>query len=200
MTQDERLSILKILRPIPDPVIVELGAYHGEDFEGLLGKEMKHVMIEPDPENYDRIRRFGRRRLIRCAIGAVNGIRRFHRSSGDHGSGSLLRPTGHLKHFPQITFDNSLNVPVCTLDALFSGEMILHADLLWVDIQGAEAEMIRGGSYALSRTRYLFMEAEEVEFYEGQVLRPELLKMLPDWTLVETFDYNVLLRNEKFAA
>lgn len=200
MTEAERLTISKILHPIADPVIVELGAYHGEDFEGLLGKEMLHIMVEPDLANYVHIRNRGKRRLYRCAIGEKSGFRTFYRSDGDHGSGSILRPTGHLKHFPHIHFNDSVTVPCCALDDIFSGDKLSQIDLLWVDIQGAEAEMIRGGSYALSRTRYLFMEAEEVEFYDGQVLRPELLKMLPDWTLVETFDYNVLLRNEKFAA
>jgi hypothetical protein len=43
------------------------------------------------------------------------------------------------------------------------------------------------------------MEADDVEFYEGEVLRPDLLKMLPpEWKLLEILSGNVLLENEEF--
>ncbi len=55
--------------------------------------------------------------------------------------------------------------------------------------------MICGGKRALLRTRYLFMEVEGVEMYQGQALREDLLNMLPGWRLIEDFGQNVLLLN-----
>ncbi len=75
-------------------------------------------------------------------------------------------------------------------------EQIESVDLLWVDIQGAERDMIAGGQRTLKNTRYLFIEAEEQQFYEGQAVRPELLAMLPGWEVIGEFDYNLLLRNQ----
>ncbi len=71
----------------------------------------------------------------------------------------------------------------------------LRIDILWCDVQGAEKSLVLGGSASLSRTRYLFIEAEEVELYEGQALRKELLAMLPNFRIHSTLDYNLLLEN-----
>ncbi len=90
-------------------------------------------------------------------------------------------------------------VHVYTLDAIFEREWLTKIDLLWVDIQGAERDMIAGGAKALSHTRYMFMEAETTELYEGQAMRGELLAMLPGWTLLGEFEANVLLWNDNFS-
>jgi hypothetical protein len=58
--------------------------------------------------------------------------------------------------------------------------------------------MITGGQDILSKTKYLFMEAEpEVELYAWQALKPELIAMLPEWVMVQDFGYNVFMRNTR---
>jgi hypothetical protein len=114
------------------------------------------------------------------------------------GSGSVHRPTGHMVRTPDYVFQKTENIPCFTLDHIFERVGLDHIDMLWVDIQGAERDMIAGGHYALTRTRYLFIEAEESEQYEGQAVRPELLGLLPAWTVIESFDFNLLLRNEEY--
>ena len=57
--------------------------------------------------------------------------------------------------------------------------------------------MIAGGAETLKRTRFIMIEAEEVEMYEGQALKPELLVLLPDFEVVEDFGYNVLLKRRE---
>jgi hypothetical protein len=59
--------------------------------------------------------------------------------------------------------------------------------------------MIAGGKNALAHTRYCFMEAETVELYRGEALKPDLIALLPGWKLTDDFGYNILLRNERFA-
>jgi len=76
---------------------------------------------------------------------------------------------------------------------------VVHADLLFTDVQGSEAAMIRGGRRSLSHSRYLFMEVEHKEMYRDQALRNELLAMLPEWGMIEDFGGNVLLKNTQFA-
>ena len=90
-------------------------------------------------------------------------------------------------------------VETLTLDSIFGQERLKKIDLLWVDIQGAERNMIAGGQKALSHTRYVFMEAETVELYEGEALKADLIAALPGWTLLADFGSNILLRNENFA-
>lgn len=206
-------TMYRIMGPIADPVILEVGAYLGEDFETLLGKEMLHIMVEPDPRNVVRIPRSLKRRVIQAAVAAQSGRQKFYFSdwlpaTDVHCSGSLLKPNmdAYSKHVAAMKFTEKEGedglVDCITLDQLYAGPDIGvngKVDLLWVDIQGGEAGMIRGGTSALRHTRYLFMEADDVAFYEGEVLRPDLLKMLPaEWKLLEVLSGNVLLENESF--
>jgi FkbM family methyltransferase len=215
MTPQEFDAVHDLMTRIENPVIVELGAYRGEDtynFENMVDStpNLVHVMVEPDTENCrfiegNRHRPFGpHRRLICGAIADSRGHRMFRRSrdsrDGACGSGSILEPTGHKEHFPSITFEVTQPVECFTLDEIFERENLPKIDLLWVDIQGAEREMIIGGTKALARTRYCFMEAEEVELYAGQALKPELIAMLQPtgWKLIQDFGFNILLENERF--
>lgn len=208
-TEAERESIREIMWPIANPVIVELGAHLGEDAEWLkdcCSQPPLHIMVEPEFRNVKRIVEQGlddNRRLIVGAVASYSGSVTFNGSTTDngvHGSGSIRTPTKHLELFPHVRFPEDMRkvVAAFTLDEIFTMQRLTRIDLLMVDVQGAEADMIRGGQHALARTRYLFMETETTELYEGMSLKDELLRMLPGWTLLAELDYNSLLRNEGF--
>ena len=40
-------------------------------------------------------------------------------------------------------------------------------DLIWADVQGAEADLIEGGTEALRRTRYFYTEYNNQELIRG---------------------------------
>ena len=216
MTNEEYTAVRRVCAPLRQPVIVELGARTGEDEDALrraFREPCKYVMVEADMSNCQAILDHSHasqpggtyttinRRLILGAVAGHTGTVTFHgaKSADDaRTSGSIRRPTGHLRYFPEITFPDELRtvVPCYTLDEIFRRELLEKIDLLWVDIQGAERDMIAGGAAALARTRYLFIEAEEEELYEGEALKPELIAILPGWTLLEDFGYNLLMRND----
>jgi len=216
-TEEEKTAIRQALTDVRNPCIVELGAHCGEDEPWLRDACQvvpKYVLVEPDPRNVQMIIREGinyarrgitceSRRVIVGAVAETNATREFWMSdnarTGDHGSGSLRRPTGHIEGMPWITFDRKTMVECYSLDFIFDSQWLHKIDLLWVDIQGAERDMIAGGQMALKYTRYLFMEAEEVELYEGEALKHELIAMLSGWTLLKDFGYNIFLRNENFS-
>lgn len=205
-TEQEREAVSVILKKCERPVIIELGAYCGEDSEWLRAAVNDtheiNVMVEPDPRNVDLIRQYRagvRTVLIEAAISDRTGVTPFFagmdaRSDGERsGSGSVRKPARHVELFPEITFLDS-TVPCWSLDHLtYSLGIFGEIDFLWVDIQGAENLMVAGGQNALSRTRYLFIEAEQTELYRGQALREELLGMLPQFKVIGEFDYNLLL-------
>ncbi len=206
-SQAEKDAIRGIISGWNNPVIVELGAHLGEEAEWImpLVNHPRYFMVEPDHDNHHKIvRRWGRKVYPMCeAIGSFDGMVPFYASenheSMNRASGSLRKPTGHLKHFPQVTF-YPRTVSQITLDKFARFWEIDHIDLLWCDIQGAERDMIEGGRATLAKTHYMMIEAEpEVELYEGQALKPELLAMLPDWKVLQDFGYNVLLWNTKYA-
>jgi 2-O-methyltransferase len=209
---EEKAAIRDVMFGVRDPVIVELGARTGED-EGWIREACRYspglyLMVEPDMRNCQKIMEdsglgLGNgRRLILGACASYDGLITFYggEAPDEHRSrtsGSIRRPTGHLEALPDYTFPEELRtvVPCFTLDTIYKRSYLQRIDLLWVDIQGAERDMIAGGQHALEHTRYLFMEAGDFEFYAGQALKPELLEMFSGWKLLQDFGDNMLLFN-----
>lgn len=206
----EKQAIFRVMHKITSPCVVELGARTGEDepwIRGVCHEDPCYLMVEPDIPNAQKILDHPRgidrnRRLILGAVGEFDGDVQFHVSwnpaDGSRTSGSIRKPTGHLEYYPNTEFTGVNTVPCWKLDTLFCKEWLTKIDLLWVDIQGAERDMIAGGAGALARTRYLFIEVEDGELYEGQALKHELLDMLPGWHIVDDLGQNVLLVNVQF--
>ena len=201
---EEHQAVLAAIGSVERPTVVELGAYDGEDMIWIRNAypDVRYIMVEADPRHAEMIRKYRDMRgitLIEAAIAGHTGECAFHLADNEIGyskaSSSIRRPKKHSEFFPWCTFDETIRVPCFSLSDLFSAQNIERADLVWADLQGAECDMISGGSEALKRTRYLFAEADEHEMYEGQATRTELLDMLPDWELVGTYECNVLLRN-----
>lgn len=204
----ERAAVSKILQTCANPCIVDLGAHHGEDSEWMAGAAGAGVvkpiiiMVEADRQNYEMVA------ATACRLNAISiwGAIASHtghcpfwvcNTPEGRGSGSIRKPTGHLKEKPWYDFRLAEDdIPCFTLDDLFAKECLDHIDILWVDIQGAENSMVAGGQKALKHTRYLFLEAEKRILYDGQSIREDLLAMLPGWTVIGDFDFNLLLRND----
>ena len=186
--------------------VVELGAHTGEEWRWLKPLVGRYIMVEPDIVNCQAILDIPlfSAQLIIGAIAAKSGWTHFYPAynikAHNRASGSTRKPTGHAIHFPEVVFDycDRTRVPCYTLDAIAEREHIDRIDLLWVDIQGAERDMIAGGRATLAKTRYMMIEAESVEMYEGQALKPELLAMLPEWEVLHDWDYDLMLRNKEY--
>lgn len=163
--------------------------------------------------------------LVEKAIGDKVGNAEFYLSSGippyddDHiaetkqhtASSSLKAPKNHLERFPWVKFDDVHPVSVTSLDAFFgislaepdrtslNGFPEGTIDILWVDVQGAEFDLIVGGTKVLAQTKFLFTEFNNDEMYEGQANLDKLLASLPgDWGLVHIFGDEILLQNKAF--
>lgn len=197
-----------------DPVILEIGAHHGEDTMRFLETFPRGMVyaFEPDP----RCRAVldanlkGHDRCVRTpvAIGAFDGFAPFYQSHGippgtrwqdvtdwDH-SGSLRKPTGHLQRHPWCTFTEGPEVVVMRLDSwLRTCGPRGGIDLIWADVQGAEGDLIAGGAGALSRTRFFYTEFADSPQYDGQPTLAEIRAMLPAWELLGIYGENALLEH-----
>jgi len=205
-TQDEGAVVGAILRACKNPVILDLGAYGGEDTAWLIGAcsvPPTVVAVEADPDNFARLQAAKLpASLVHGAIANHVGTCTFYKcyTGLGVGSGSIRQPTGHLDRGGTKYDFRPMTVSCFTLDHLFDLHGLDHVDLLWCDIQAAERDMIAGGQKTLARTRYLFIEAEDdatPEMYAGQLNRTALLNLLPGWTEVQRFDFNTLLRNDR---
>jgi 2-O-methyltransferase len=198
----------------PNPTILEIGCNDGTHTLWFLEIFADPVVFcfEPDPRACARFRRaLGDRanvQLSQLAISDIVGRIPFHQSGGrqrsleDGGvaewdmSGSIRKPKNHLIYHPTITFDSTIDVETTTLDKWCEQQGVDVIDFLWMDVQGAEFDVFRGGANALKRTRFLYTEYSDREIYEGQGTLAQITDHLRDFEVVSTFPFDVLLANK----
>lgn len=182
-------------------VFIELGAHLGEDTKWMAALPGVHMIaLEPDPRNCFVVRPYDVT-IYPWAISDRLGQAPLLLSDQGYGrdwtfSSSLKKPKTHLSRHP-VTFGKTVMVKTVTLDWLTAGLDVI--DLIWADVQGAEREMIAGGTVTLKRTRFLYTEYSNCEMYEGQPTLSTILEMLgPDWEAIGIWSEDVLLANTRF--
>jgi hypothetical protein len=97
--------------------------------------------------------------------------------------------------FPGITFDRTITVQVRTLDGWCAQHGVTDIDFLWMDVQGAELDVLKGGTAALRRTRYVLTEYSTAEVYEGQARLKALLTAFRGFRVLARYPSDLLLEN-----
>jgi 2-O-methyltransferase len=201
-----------------DPMILEIGSNDGGNTLWFLElfDAAKIYCFEPEPRAIERFKqRVGDRAnvtLVEMAISDQTGTTTFHRSTGQHASvssqrlakgwdlsGSIRKPKEHLRIHPWIKFDETITVATSTLDEWADRQNIGIIDFIWMDVQGAEKDVIRGARRTLARTRYLYTEYGSFELYEGQASLLELVRQLPDFRLVTRYRGDALFAHRSLA-
>ena len=200
----------------PDPVILEIGANDGGHTQWFLEIFERPTVycFEPDPRAAARLRRnVGDRpnvKIFELAMSDRVGKVTFYQSGGARDgeqveimpdgwdlSGSIRKPKGHLLIEPGVTFERTITVPTTSLDRWAEENSIGNVDFIWMDVQGAERDVLAGGRKTLARTRFLYTEYSERELYEGQYSFRQLAKALPGFEVVIRYPADVLLRNAR---
>jgi FkbM family methyltransferase len=124
-------------------------------------------------------------KLFNCACGAEEGTATMYTETANTGmSNSLLKPVKHLDQYPSIQFTGREDVEVKTLDSL---DFDKHKyNMLCMDVQGYEAEVLKGATETLQHIDYVYCEVNRDEIYEGCAKVWDLDVMLKDFTRVET--------------
>jgi FkbM family methyltransferase len=199
-----------LLQDVERPVMLELGCAtcdQGRDFRALLRRPFTYFGWECDPRLAVRVREERLLpeggELLEVAADANDGevrlrLSRHHENGGGRGSSTILEPLPELfapQNFHWMRFPESLAVPSRSVTSFCQERSITRLDLLWADIEGAEARMLAGATAMLSRTRLLYLEVWAGRMYEGQAPEIDLLAMLPEWQLEWRDGNHVLLRN-----
>jgi hypothetical protein len=84
--------------------------------------------------------------------------------------------------YPEVNWKNikeddilKISVPVSTLDILFENQKF---DLVKIDVQGAELDIINGGTEFLQSNNLLLIEVSLVEYNQGAPLAVDVVKRL----------------------
>lgn len=188
----EHLGILDNIFAGRSPrTIVEIGAADGQDtveYARHFSTATIHA-FEPLPANIDllvaKTGAIPRIFVHPIALGDEPGSREFYTSGGipegwngpvgQDGwlySGSLRAPQDHLQHHPWCTFKKT-QVSVCRFDDL----AIAPVDYVHMDVQGAELDVLRGGTKLLA-ARAIWLEVANVPMYAGQPLRADVVRFM----------------------
>ena len=200
----------------PNPVILEIGCNDGEQtlwFDSLF--EMPQIYcFEPDPRAIKRfkanVRDLPNIHLYPVALSNSSGEAIFHQSHGQASdperiammpdgwdlSGSLHKPKEHLDYYPWVKFDSTIRVKTLTLDQWYQESGLVQIDFIWMDVQGAELDVIQGGRQALAQTKFLYTEYSVRELYEGQATLKTLLKQLPEFAPLVRYPGDLLLKHK----
>jgi len=170
-----------------NPVIIDCGAHVGADsveLAKIFPKASVHS-FEPVPTIYNHLKQNTRHyQNITCyqlALNDNNGIAKMYVSSGSSdASSSLLVPTGHLSEHPDIYFDNTIEAKTITLDSWASQNNIKQVDFLWLDMQGAEFNMLTASVDILPTVKAIHAEVSTRETYKGGVLYNDFKKWLEE--------------------
>lgn len=191
--------------------VIELGANRGTDtlkMLTMLKPPYAYYAFEPDPRHWKAMETYAGVldfQFIKKAVGATAGRARFwlswgKRAPGDQehaDSSSLMRPTGIMKAYPWMDFQEA-EVNVIPLDTFRAEAGVGTVDFIWADVQGAELEVIRGGQATFRQTAYFYTECYQngKRYYEGQPRLDDILAALPgNWQVVFCTTTDVLLKN-----
>lgn len=213
-TEKINKEYLKILIDTESPIIIDVGCYDGRDSLELaeLFKKPQIYCFEVDPRSIklfkELVKKDNRIHLIKKAVSNINRNIIFYQSDSplrNHpgASSSIKQPKNVLTIFPDITYTNIITVESITLDSWSKENNIKKIDLMWVDVNGAEKEVIEGGKKILEKTRFLFIEFSNKELWDGQIDKQVLLNMLPNFKKLGIYNYlgnygDILLRNKHY--
>jgi len=177
-------------------------------------KKFDYYGFEPVEKLYNQIVEYkqhypyGKFYPINKAIGNKDGLVDFYESGGQkivdginvenyYGSSSINQPKNVFIYWPDMTFEKK-QIQSVKLDSFIKENNLKDKiiDFIWADIQGAEANLIRGGRKTFKNVRYFYTEYSNGGLYKGDKGLNDILKMLPDFDIECDYQGDVLLKNK----
>ena len=217
----ERLQ--EITSTIESPFVIEFGAcdgYHTNLMLDIITKNKvnyRYHIFEPIasliPHIHNRIGRYVNAnplnvKIFNEAISSQTGEFSLYQSGGGktengivvenyYGSSSIRKPKLVTEARKEMTF-TEITCNAITFDDYLTREGLAGQviDFIWADIQGAEVDLIKGGTESFKNVRYFYTEYCDSELYEGEINLQGILDLLPDFEIVEDYNGDVLLKNK----
>lgn len=161
--------------------------------------------FEPNPPQYRTCvatsKKNSRVQVYQLALSNVEGELDFHVATDNVGASSLLKPTfiphtGHNKY-------EVIKVPCVILDDWCKLNNV-QPDILWMDVQGSELNVLKGGIEALKTVKAIATEVGLIPYYEGHTMKDDILKFLDEQgfelvneTKAWTHEADVILKRKK---
>ncbi len=172
--------------------VIDVGANVGQ-FAVASAKLFPEVFVhsfEPNPNCVTLLQRNVRSlhnvAVYPVTIGEREGEIDFHINSHSHSSSVLALSENHQDAFPDAREVGTIRVKMTTLDQVLAGVELAAPILLKLDVQGYEAQVLRGSPEVLKRVDYLVVEVSFKPMYQGETLFMDIARM------VETLGFHFL--------
>jgi FkbM family methyltransferase len=163
--------------------IIHVGGHFGQEAIVYKNYKIKKVIFfEPLLDNYKiLIKNIFEYQAINCALGADDQIIEMHVENDNQSqSSSILNPKKHIQFYPDIKFNKVEYVKLKTLDSF----NLKNYNFLYMDVQGYELEVLKGGISTLDNIDYIMCEVNIVEHYENSPLIEDLDVFLKKYNFI----------------
>lgn len=142
----------------------------------------KIYCFEPVQENADWCRKNIQDKknilFFQKAIGLTNGIVKFHKViNGNIGASSLYKANSN-HYYGRSYIQQEISVECVRGDTFLRQESVKTADLLWMDVQGAEIEVLQSFGDDLCNTKIIHTEVGLDRIYEKSSVKTELIELM----------------------
>ena len=182
-------------------LILDVGAnvgQYGSELRGHVGYKGRIVSFEPMSAAHEMLTKVAAKDdqwdvSERVAIGAESGEITINISHTSVSSSVLSILDSHTNAEPESRYKSSESVRLVTLDSVatnyFNDDTFAF---LKIDTQGYESQVLEGAEKTLARVAGVQLELSLVPLYEGQMLMPELIKLMRElefdlWGISPTF-------------
>lgn len=207
----QKFEAIKKLLNKDDPVIVEVGAHFGEDSLRFLEffSDAAIYCFEPDPRCIKIFKKYvnsPRCTLIEKALSQERGVASFYQSYKPHHGPvpekydwisyedyyeNYLNSSGasSLKRGYDSVMSETINVETDTYDNFIEEYQLPEVDLLWIDVQGAEKDVLVGAQKNLKNVNNIIIEYGEDQY-------EDFLSLDATVYLLSLFGFEAILSHE----
>ena len=159
----------RIVGSLPRRSVIHVGAHFAEEasYYHQVGAEVLWVEANPDlcQQITARINRFPNQRLAMALLSdAADQEIDFNVANNTHCS-SILPLKDHAEIYPDFKYVGKVRLKTTTLDAISA--LLPQANILNLDVQGAEGLVLAGGQQILEQVDVIYTEINFREMYEG---------------------------------
>ena len=167
-------------------VLAVIGAHRFQE-QRLIERvfpRLRHIyLFEPLAEPLTVLReieaRDARIRVFPFAVSDRDGTARFHVTSNDGESSSLLELGSHAALFPEVAVSRAIEVTTRRLDSVLGEHGLAVPDVLLVDVQGAEYQVLSAiPPELMARVRLIYAEVSTEHVYAAGGLLADIETLL----------------------
>lgn len=178
-----------------DSVVIEAGCFDGTDTINLANIFNKGHIYGFEPVSgifkvlKNRVQNINNVSVFNYALDGECGEKDIYISSGmSNQSSSLLKPKDHLEVFPDCKFLTIEKTKTITIDEFVKQQNISKIDFMWIDLQGAEMQVLLQAKSILPTVKAIYSEYSLTEFYEGLTLYDDFKVFMKNNSFEEVYN------------